>query len=290
VIPIITYSTRDFPWIEVFSESVRRSGLRLVQIDNSAVQSSARNQKFKASYRHLSRNPLAFELACFDRYFAILDYASKNKISSFFMCDTDVLLNGKVGEDLIHLTEGLDVMLSRPQRGYPGYSEILEYSPHFSFWTTESIDDFIDFFVDAYCTEEGAVLIDQAYRSNAAHSAAGLSDMTLCHLWLNARRPKFRNSALLDGDLVIDHNMALSDHAFPNQFKKRSGIKSLVLADGGLHFQENNGKLFYPLIMHFQGKYKMIMKDVLNRSLTASYAKAAIVSGLRRVRTAWDGV
>jgi hypothetical protein len=32
------------------------------------------------------------------------------------------------------------------------------------------------------------------------------------------------------------------------------------------------------------------MKDVLNRSLTASYAKAAIVSGLRRVRTAWDGV
>jgi hypothetical protein len=105
--------------------------------------------------------------------------------------------------------------------------------------------------------------------------------MTLCHLWLNSNRPRFRNSVLIDEHLTIDHNIALGDHRFRNQFKKRNGIKSMDLVNGKLYLQGNNNKLSYPLVMHFQGKYKIIMKDVLNKRLAWAYAKAALVSGVR---------
>lgn len=282
MIPVIAYSTKKFAWMEVFAESARRSELELIQIINESGTRSEKCKAFASTYRHLSPNPLAFELACFERYFAISDYASEKGYSSFFMSDTDILFNDSVSDELSHLTEGVDVMLSRPRRDYKGASELIEYSPHFSFWTKEAIDDFIDFVVKTYRTDEGKNLIDQTYRSNRVIAPySGVSDMTLCHLWLNANKPRLRNSVLVDERYTIDHNIAMSDHAARNQFKKRNGIKSLDVDGGKLYFQSNNDKLSYPLVMHFQGKYKIIMRDVLNKKLAWAYAKAALVSGVR---------
>lgn len=286
MIPVIAFSTKKFPWMDVFAESARRGGLELIQIVSESGISSEKYKAFASDYRHLSQNPVAFELACFGRYFAISDYASEKGYSSFFMSDNDILLNDSVSEELWSLTEGVDVMLSRPQR--EGTSELIEYSPHFSFWTKDAIDDFIDFVVKTYRTKEGKDLIDRTYRSNnAIASYAGISDMALCHLWLNANKPRFRNSVSTEDRVTIDHNMAMSDHRVVNQFRKRNGIKSLKLVDGKIFFQDNDGGLSYPLVMHFQGKFKIIMKDVLNKKLALANAKAALVSGGRIAR--WLG-
>ncbi len=283
MIPVITFSTKKFPWMNVFAESAKRGGLELIQIVNESGITSEKYKAFASNYRHLSQNPAAFELACIGRYFAISDYASEKGYSSFFMSDNDILFNDSVSEELRRLTDGVDVMLSRPQRD--GASELIEYSPHFSFWTKEAVDDFIDFVIKTYRTEEGKDLIDRTYRSNRAIvSYAGISDMTLCHLWLNANKPRFRNSVSTEDRVTIDHNMVLSDHRVINQFKKRNGIKSLELVGGKLFLQDNNGGLSYPLVMHFQGKYKVIMKDVLNKKLAWAYKKAGLVTGLRIAR------
>jgi hypothetical protein len=285
MIPVIAYSTKKFPWMGVFAESAKRGGLELIQIINESGVNSETCKAFVANYRHLSPNPLAFELACFERYFAISAFASEKGYASFYMSDTDILFNDSVDDELRRITEGFDVMLSRPQREHAGTSELIEYSPHFSFWTKEAIDDFIDFFVKTYSTDEGKDLIDRTYRSNKIIAPySGVSDMTLCHLWLKANKPKFRNSVFTDQRVTIDHNMAMGDHKIQNQFKKSNGIKSLDIVDDRLFFQDSNDGLSYPLVMHFQGKYKIIMKDVFNRKLAWANAKAALVSGVRMAR------
>jgi hypothetical protein len=285
MIPVIAYSTKKFPWMGVFAESAQRGGLELIQIINESGVNSETCKAFASNYRHLSPNPLAFELACFERYFAISDYAAEKGYSSFYMSDTDILFNDLVGDELRRITEGVDVMLSRPHREYERASELIEYSPHFSFWTKEAIDDFIDFFVKIYRTDEGRDLIDRTYRSNKIiNPYSGVSDMTLCHLWLNANKPRFRNSVFTDERVTIDHNIAMGDHRIRNQFKKNNGIKSLDVVDGKLFFQNSNSGLSYPLVMHFQGKYKIIMKDVFNKKLAWAYSKAALVSGVRAAK------
>jgi hypothetical protein len=285
MIPVISYSTKKFPWMSVFGESAKRGGLELIQIINESGASSEACKAFAGNYRHLSPNPPAFELACFERYFAISDYAAEKGYSSFYMSDSDILFNDSVEEELRHITNGFDVMLSRPQREYQGASELIEYSPHFSFWTKEAVDDFINFFVKTYRTEEGRDLIDRTYRSNKIIAPySGVSDMTLCHLWLNANKPKLRNSVFTEDRVTIDHNIAMGDHRIRNQFKRNTGMKSIDIVDGKLFFQGSNGALSYPLVMHFQGRYKIIMKDVFNKKLAWAYAKAALVSGVRTAK------
>jgi hypothetical protein len=282
MIPVIAYSTKTFPWMGIFAESATRGGLNLIQIINDSGVNFARFKAFVSNYRHLSPNPLAFELACFERYFAISSYASEKGYSSFYMSDTDILFNEAVDDELRLITEGVDVMLSRPHRGHEGASRMIEYSPHFSFWTKKAIDDFIDFFVKTYSTDEGRDLIDRTYRSNKEIAPySGVSDMTLCHLWIDANKPRFRNSVFTEDRVTIDHNIAMGDHKVKNQFKRSIGMKSLDVVDGKLFFQNSNGGLSYPLVMHFQGKYKILMRDVFERKLARASAKAALVSGVR---------
>jgi hypothetical protein len=280
MIPVISYSTKKFPWMDVFAASAVKGGVELVQIVNDTGARSEKCKSFVHNYRHLSPNPLAFELACFERYFAISDYASEKGWSSFFMSDADIVFNDRISDGLSRITEGIDVMLSRPHRD--GHSDLIEYSPHFSFWTKESIDDFIEFLLKTYSSDEGKELIERTYQSNKVIAPyAGVSDMTLCHLWMNAQRPRFRNSVSVEEGITVDHNIAMGDHNVMNQFKKRNGIKSLDVVGGKLVFQDKSTGYSYPLVIHFQGKYKMMMKDVLNRKLTRAYSKAAFVSGAR---------
>src|SRR5205814_1271038 len=48
--------------------------------------------KFKAIYKHMSTNAYDNELFCFQRWFMIKDFCSKNKINDFLYLDSDLLI------------------------------------------------------------------------------------------------------------------------------------------------------------------------------------------------------
>lgn len=281
---IVAYETRNVPHLAVFLESCKRARADVTVLRAKPERSHVLYKRFRENYFHLSPNPPAFELACFERYFAINEYLVRSGLANAILSDTDILVQPCFITHIDQFVGEVDVMLSAlDQCGRA--SPHTEMSPHFSFWTRASVASFINFVVWCYTSNQGQELIRSTAAANKRISSrSGVSDMTLCALWVRAEKPKLLNSTTIIEGTTIDHNIALAAHAEPDQFNMRLGVKKLVDSEGILKFHAKSGFLVSPLALHFQGKYKIMMGDVLERRHFATLLKTGLVSSLRKMK------
>lgn len=281
---IVAYESRVVPHLAAFLESCKRSSANVEVVQSGPERSHSHYKRFRENYFHLSPNPPAFELACFDRYFAVNEYLVRSCLNDAILSDTDVLVQPCFTTCIDQYVGGVDVMLSAlDQRGRG--SSYMEMSPHFSYWTRDSLASFINFIVWCYTSSKGQELIRSTASTNQQISnRSGVSDMTLCALWVQSEKPNFLNSTTIIQGVTIDHNIALATHSEPDQFSMRLGVKQLVHSDGIFKFRTRSGSLVSPLALHFQGRYKISMADVLERRRLAAAIKFGLISSLRKIK------
>lgn len=288
--PIITYETRSSAHVKAFLESAERASTKVTVLSSPPnPATNAAYSSFRRNYFHRSVNPLEFELACFDRYFAIDEFLRGSSINSFVLSDTDILVQRKF-EQIESFVEGADVVLSAPTTHARSPKSFMEMSPHFSFWRREALSSFLDFLVQTYQSSEGRGLLNSVADANERISSrASVSDMTLLAIWSGTAGFHVLNGTTIKSGNTIDHNIGISSHALPEQFQMRWGPKRLVSSPEGFYFRTVTGDLIYPYAIHFQGRYKLIMQGVLNNRTVVPFLTSKAISVLRGARAKWLG-
>jgi hypothetical protein len=217
---------------------------------------------FKTQYEHMSTNPVNFELLCFKRFFLVAKLCEIHQVGQFFLIDSDLALLGNVST-LTKITSS-EVSLSMQRN-----SELDVWgsaSPHFSFWTSQSIGDFVRFLGLVY-TEKKSVLFEKYQYHIDFSLPGGVCDMTALSLWLRSGVQYHNNSIIgdvdVDGDLLIDHNINVDANYEKEKFSLIPifKIKKIRLKDGMFLSYSNSLKKDVPVFaLHFQGSAKPYMR------------------------------
>jgi len=122
---------------------------------------------FAKVYIHRSPNPINFELFCIQRWFIIRDFVKDHYNGlDFLYCDTDTLLFTDIEEDL------------QVWRNYH-FTICRTGTPCFTYFNSDSINEFTSFIYNRYSTQEGRKLINEyANRLIKEKRKYGISDMT----------------------------------------------------------------------------------------------------------------
>ena len=283
---LITYETRSGLHIECFYESARRAGLNVVNVARD-TDASSRFETFRKEYFHCSPNPIAFEMACFARYFALSDWMKATSTHQAILCDTDLMFSANAQAALqIFIEPDCPVMLSRPLiSGW--YENFPELSPHFSYWTTDALEDFLDYLLSLYASRSGKDYLAHTYReAKRLRPRAGISDMTLLYLWIQSRKRGWQNACLLRNALCVDHNIGMSIQSDRHKMQMEMGMKRLRFLEGLATFETESREPVTAVVMHCQGRYKWIMADILRSSVPSIICKSLLISTARTTR-AW---
>ncbi|QWE06923.1 hypothetical protein [Polynucleobacter sp. JS-JIR-5-A7] len=233
---------------------------------------------FEKAYVHMSSNSQEFELLCFKRFFYLLQVVKSQKIKSFWMIDSDVMLLTNLstfGQDVL-IKNKYWAALSTPVQGDMDWAS----SPHVSFWTLEALSSFVTFLAGMYAS----LMIERLQTKYAYHMTTkipgGICDMTALFLWQQENKGKIFNTARahLDGYQLFDHNINMGGNYFPNEFIKNQllDIKQISYANKTYFAKPVKSTALMPLsCLHFQGsskKFIALFVKFKNVNLTSSCA------------------
>jgi hypothetical protein len=230
--------------------------------------SSPQWTEFASHYRHLSKNSVAFEIACIRRYFYVLYIAESLMIDDFIIMDTDVLLFPSAPRYMSVMPR---LTFSRVVEG----GEIEHVSPHFSRWTRHHLADFVEFLVSFYKGDLAIGVLEMA----KSHGGS-VSDMVLLSCWLSERGYDWSDSAAPMGGFSVDHNVSLT-----YQSSRRAAKVPFVTAteaDGGVRFGRH-GPTYVAL--HFQGAAKKLMAGAERNGVWAMPFGLTILGIARLIRS-----
>jgi len=259
--------------IEVCFDSLRSLDIQSYVIDE--VEESEMYVDFKNKYAHKSTNNRQFELICFRRYFLLRRaYESGVLTGDIVLVDSDIIVNPGVMEYVLGISSVYDFMGSVAMAGDFDENQI---SPHFSFWRKEALFDFTDFLLSAYSDLNILERMNRiADQFSSRKLLGGISDMTLLYLWVDIRRIRWGLVNSVRNGMVIDHNISLGFNGDGVVFDKLFGVKFLTKSLQRLYFR-SNGKLVYPLVMHFQGRAKILMKSVHSKNIYSYFCLALVL-------------
>ncbi len=218
-------------------------------------------EKFKSQYKHMSTNEEGFELLCFKRFFLMKVIAEQYSLNNFFLIDSDIALlenistlSERFSED--HISASLSIQKS-------AYSDSAwAASPHFSFWTLESISGFI-LFLSALYLEKIDTLLEKYNYHLSNGLAGGICDMTALFLWQVKVTGHINNAIIgnIDGWL-IDHNVNISTNYSDEQFSMVPlyNIKKIKFNKQFVAYSKSLAAYIPVLALHFQGSGKVYMK------------------------------
>ena len=284
-LPIWCCEDRRAPFVEVFRRSALAHGhdLRLIA---PASCPPADFVRLTATYRHLSPNSPAFELAVFRRYFEIRDRlaeAGAPAAARFVMADSDVVLLAPAAA----FPEAIRSASLAGSIGVTGGIAETDISPHFSVWSRDAMADFCDFMVSSYASGADDLASLHAARLAAHEAHVSISDMTLMARWIaRDRRPFSDTNHVADGH-YIDHNITMAGCANA-VFRMAFDRKALVLGDaaqgGGVVLTTREGATVRPLILHLVGRTKLLARAIEQRRRGALAARSLALAAGRRVR------
>lgn len=256
--------------IKVCFESLKALNIQSYVIDD--VEEPELFVEFKSRYIHKSTNNRLFELICFRRYFLLRQaYERGSLVGDIVLVDSDVIVNPGVLEFVKEISSNYDFMGSIAMAGNFNENQI---SPHFSFWRKDALFDFTDFLLSAYSDQ---AILDRmtkiADQFSSRKLLGGISDMTLLYLWVDINRVRHGLVNSVRNSMVIDHNISLSFNGDGVVFDKLFGVKLLCKKQRKLYFR-SNGELVYPLVMHFQGRAKILMRAVYSNNLFKYFSMA----------------
>ena len=173
----------------------------------------------------------------------------------FIISDSDLYFNAnwsKIPKAFMDFTHGLVGSIGITN----GVLEA-DISPHFSFWTTELLKQFVDYLIYAY--EERTHVLESIYtqRRQQKGKRVAVSDMTLLHDWITTQRIPFLNSNQVADKLYLDHNITMRE-CLNATFHCRFGRKRIYYDAKGLRLQDTQNGEICPLFFHLPGRYKAV--------------------------------
>lgn len=201
--------------------------------------------EFKKKYIHLSSNKYDYELFCFQRWFIIEEFMTRNNIETALCLDTDVLLYCNVNKE---------------------FSKYLKYDfticrhnlPCATLMKIDTIKKFTNFITTLYTNNNYLLQLKQINQNSFNNkgqriSLVGVSDMTAFDFY----QKKVSDNVF---DLIYPHDGVCFDGKFniADGFSEKKGVKEIIWKDNlpyGKYKEEQ--KLIRFLGLHFQGRSKM---------------------------------
>lgn len=224
----------------------------LEQFSGSILQ-----KQFSSLYCHLSTNDEEFEIACFLRWFQILEYMRQNKFECIIHIDSDNLIY----ENLMNTIEkniGLhDAGYNIAKQEYEDM--VWAASPHISFWKYNKLQEFCLFIINQYKNGRNE-LMKKWNRVKIRKLPGGISDMTLLYIYYLKNKDSIANLLIpTDDQFYIDQNINIAQNFNELEFRLREIRKGISLKDVRIRngipfcFNENKKSEIEFVSLHFQG-------------------------------------
>jgi hypothetical protein len=200
--------------------------------------------KFRSNYVHLSTNSSKFELACFERYFAILYAAQSLETEFFWLMDTDLWPTRSI--DKLEKDRTLVFSASNPKDAV---------SPHMSHWSIDQLRDFVTFLCDEMYQSHRARLQTVFTNLQKLGRPGGVCDMTAIAIWLENRQLDWTNTFELNHPPLASHNFE-ADFMTAKRLKivppklNSTNSESFAVQVNGVWTEYNS--------LHFQGRAKYL--------------------------------
>jgi hypothetical protein len=229
---------------------------------------------FLGSYVQMSSGHGEFELAWFERWFAIRNWMKATGQERIFHCDSDVMLYCDVNEavktwDMPYPYAAFQIPKSQPDYRWSA-------SAHCSYWTKKALDEFCRFSLSAYMERTRGINLNTLATKWRWHQQmrqpGGICDMTLLYLWYSWRKtdaiafleePIINNGKVFDG-ATFDHNINVAENYLPDEYAMSDGgIKAVALNNNGdyMGWNELKGEPVKFHALHFQGGAKGLMEE-----------------------------
>lgn len=222
---------------------------------------SGEDKEFSQAYRHLSKNPIDFELRCFTRWGMMKSLMEKESLGRVFYCDSDVMLYTHVDAGFSEYDIAYSTPLEQPPFRWSA-------SGHVSFFSYDRLCELWKYMLNTYVhkTETFSELKSKYKHHLSTGAAGGVCDMTLLYLFSK----KVHVSPLctvVDGS-TFDHNINSSENSIKDEYEMKSvtgpygkmSIKNIKMINGApfcLNLDMDLDVKFHSL--HFQGGAKTLM-------------------------------
>ncbi len=253
---VFFFENRQRHFIDITLARLRDCGFAPHVVEAAEGNGKALYQRLATAYEHRSINSEAFELQCFQRYFAMSSIIPEGE--SWFMLDSDVV----VFQPFAAVRTYFD-MVDADLVGSVGFGPNgLEHqiSPHFTVWTRALAQDFCDFIVETYEAGIGALIARLTADSSVTAKQTNVSDMVLLQAWVKERGLRLFNTNQVRNGMYIDHN--ISQLSIPDgRFAAFLGAKMWRKTSNGVELALE-GAPVAPIAMHFPGRYKQLIAAI----------------------------
>ncbi|MEX9251081.1 hypothetical protein [Pseudenterobacter timonensis] len=229
---------------------------------------------FDAAYEHMSTNSPVFEKICFYRYLAMYEFAKHANLDEFIHCDSDIIILNDCRPLFNKLPSyGAAFFIPKNQENYR-----LTASPHFSYWKTDVLKEFIEFFIKIYAEKSDELTNKYNYhvRNNIP---GGICDMTLLYLFAQNRSDIF--NFIEEDNYYLNFNVSTLEH---NELNRNELIfnDNYKVINGELYYNDNgcNKKV---LLLHMQGRAKKFVKYAKNKKFRKLFICISLLNLLRKI-------
>lgn len=214
--------------------------------------------RFLGMYKHMSTNDERFEVNCFKRFYAVLNFVRTHNVEKFMYLDSDILCFCNFSQ--LAALAGADVAMGIPQNQEP-----IRWIANcgISLWTADALEDFLCYLERTY--SEDFSLLEKKWNYHCTNGVpGGICDMTLEYLWY-VQDQKFRKLNLVDieavKDGVFDVKVISPENYLPLEFQmdQNLGIKKIIIEDGLAYFIRPGGEKVKALGIHFLGGSKLYL-------------------------------
>ena len=201
--------------------------------------------QFAYVYRHLSTNPIEYELFCFQRWFILKDFMARQALEQCFYLDSDVMLYENITHDQQRLKDiSIALTADVPSAVFVNAFTALEQFCHFVF--------------NLYQNPNSLQRLEAAFKEQLHNSTAtSISDMFAFAEYRQQYPHAVGNLLEITEDSTYDVGMTTSDG-----FEMTNGLKNICFKQQQPFGQQlDSGKTIRFKVLHFQGRAKHYIKD-----------------------------
>lgn len=219
--------------------------------------------QFRDVYVHLSTHDVEFELACFERYFAINKFMSTAHLDSIWHLDTDILpTNG------LEAFSDFEMVFSSP------YEDQSVISAHTSKFSKEGLNEFTYYLTNSFY-QDNLNSLENYFQDRLNNDlSGGICDMQAIAYWLRTLPSSrwFNSFGKSHKGFRISHTLAgILKELEPNN-STLAEVLTITYTSDCLKVKRRNQRVYFAT-MHFQGQYKFLINFFLQSRIIVGSPK-----------------
>lgn len=214
-------------------------------------------KKFHQFFRHIGREGADdFEKTCFDRHFALASFCREKGITECFFLDSDVLIY----ENPLNYRDA-SVCFGCCNAKLPiSLGEVA--APHFLYWKTAQLEQFLKFVVRVYSSETKWLEdVSNQVPEADGYSNQEITDGILLTAWKRISEEQnpdfvFRDFSMITDECTCDYSLTSADNEIMDEYvmNRLLGIKKFHFEKGLPILTAKDGRKVTARILHCQNK------------------------------------